>query len=425
MLTFTGIFFNNALIRPFSYVIKITIGLILLSNSSYAMVAGGRPNSISGGHNAFAGVVNPANAVWIKDRFDVGLFIVHQKSTLNNHNNNPRFNPGKINQTYKAEYITTGDFAIHKTGKLSGHECSFSIATYTTPGVIKVRTKNPIPITGNTPIHLKDKTQVVSSIFSLKLNKNHSLGFSIDYFYLSHLRNGFQNSDNKLRSVSAGHVTNNGMDHSEGLGLTLGWRWNINPSLTFGLAFIKKSYVGQFRRYRGFEPHHGENFIPQTIGGGFTYQLTKKIAGRLEILRTNFGNLPNSNNSILSNGKLNTNKRGSNKSPGSGLQDATIINLGIGYKMNSIFSFGAGFSHRIKHKRNSPLIISHSYMRQIIYNLATLGVNFNYNNHDFFLTLSHGFKNHQSGYMPEQIGGGKFSSMKRFDSLSIAWGYLY
>lgn len=407
------------------WLIKLIFVLNLMSSGAYGMVAGGRPNSISGGHNAFAGVVNPANAVWIKDRFDIGVFLVHQNSSLNNLNNNPRFNLGKLNQTYKAEHIFTRDAAIHKRGEIKGYECSISLATYTTPGYIKVRTKKPIPITGTTPIHLVDKNEAISTIFSLKLNENHSIGFSLDYFYLSHLRNGFQNSDNALRSVSPGHVTNNGMDHSQGLGLTLGWRWNINKSLTFGLAFIKKSYVGQYRKYRGYEPYHAKNYIPETIGGGFTYLLTKKIAGRLEVVWTNFGNLPNSNNTILSSGELNHNKRGSNKSAGSGLQDATIINLGLGYKVNTMLSLGVGLSHRIKLPRKSPYIISHSYMRQTIYNLATFGVNYNYHHNDFFLTLSHGFENHQSGYMPEQLGGGKFTSKKNFNSLSLAWGYLY
>jgi len=72
-----------------------------MSSTVYGMVAGGRPNAISGGHNAFAGVVNPANAVWIKDRFDIGVFLVHQRSTLNNLNNNPNFPLGKSDQTYK------------------------------------------------------------------------------------------------------------------------------------------------------------------------------------------------------------------------------------------------------------------------------------------------------------------------------------
>lgn len=394
-------------------------------SSAYGMVAGGRPNAISGGHNAFAGVVNPANAVWIKDRFDIGVFLVHQKSSLNNHNNNPLFNPGKINQVYKAEYLSTGDVAIHKRGNVKGYDCSISLAIYTTPGYIKVRTKRPIPIAGKTPIFLEDKTQVISSIFSLKLNENHSIGISLDYFYLSHLRKGFQNSDNPLRSISPGHVTNKGMDHSQGVGLTLGWRWNITKSLTFGLAYIKKSYVGQYRKYRGYEPHHANNYIPETIGGGFTYLFTQKIAGRLEVLWTHLGNLPNANNSILPNGKLNTSKRGSHKSPGSGLQDATLINFGLGYKVNSMLSLGIGFSHRIRLSRKSPYIISHSYMRQIIYDLVTFGVNYNYQRHDFFLTLSHGFENRQSGYMPELIGGGKFSSKKNHNSLSVAWGYLY
>jgi len=407
------------------WLLKLIFVLNLMSSTAYGMVAGGRPNAISGGHNAFAGVVNPANAVWIKDRFDIGFFLVHQKSSLNNRNNNPFFPPGKINLTYKARYLFTADAAIHKRGKIKGHECSISLATYTTPGYIKLRTKKPIPLIGKTALFLKDKTQVISAVFSLKLSENHSIGFSLDYFYLSHRRDGFQNSDNPLRSVSPGNVTNNGLDHSNGLGLGLGWRWNINKSLTFGLAFVKKSYVGQYRKYRGYEPHHAKNYIPETIGGGFTYMFNQKIAGRLEVLWTNFGNLPNANNTILSNGKLNVNKRGSNKSPGSGLQDATFINLGLGYKVNTMLSLGLGLSHRIKLSRKSPFIISHSYIRQTIYDLVTFGVNYNYHNHDFFLTFSHGIENHQSGYMPEQIGGGKFSSKKNFDSLSIAWGYLY
>lgn len=411
--------------RSLGLTIMLFFALNLMTSAAYGMLAGGRPNSISGGHNAFAGVVNPANAVWIKDRFDIGIFLVHQKSFLKNRNDNPFFPPGKINQTYKVNNITTADAAIHKRFKIKKYECSISLATYTTPGYVKLRTKTPILLTGNTPIFIKNRTQVVSSIVSLKLNEQHSIGFSLDYFYLSHRRDGFQRADNPLRSVSPGHVTNNGMDHSSGLGLSLGWRWNITKCLTFGLAFVKKNYVGQFRKYRGYEPHHAKNYIPETIGAGFTYHFTKKIAGRLEFLWTDYGNLPNANNTILPNGKLNTHKRGSNKSSGSGLQDATFINLGLGYQLNSMLSLGAGLSHRIKLPRKSPYIISRSYIRQTTYDLVTFGVNFNYHHHDFFLTLSHGFDNRQSGYMPQELGGGKFNSKKCYDSLSIAWGYLF
>ena len=266
---------------------------------------------------------------------------------------------------------------------------------------------------------------MISSIFSLKLDENHSIGFSLDYFYLSHRRNGFQRADNPLRSVSPGHVTNNGLDHSTGLGLSLGWRWNISKSLNFGLAYIKKSYVGQFRKYRGFEPHHARNYIPATLGAGFTYFFNKKIAGRLEVLWTGFGSLPGANNSLLPNGQLNTNKHGSHDSPGAGLQDGTIINIGLGYKVNTMLSFGSGFSHRIKLPRKSPYILSRSYTRQTIYDIVSFGANFKYHPHDLFLTFAHGFENRQSGYMPPIIGGGKFISKKSNNSVSIAWGYLY
>lgn len=411
--------------RFIKWVMKFILIMKLMSGSAYGVLAGGRPNAISGGLNAFAGVVNPANAVWIKDRFDIGLFLVHQRSSLNNLNDNPFFPSVKLDLTYKTKYLFTADAAIHKRFKINRYVCSLSLAAYTTPGYIKLRTKKPIPLIGTTPVFIENKIQVFSAIFSLKLNEHHSIGCSLDYFYLIYQRNGYQKLDNALSSVSPGHVTNNGKDHSTGLGLGLGWRWNITKCLTFGLAFVKKSYVGQFRKYRGYEPHHAKNYIPETIGAGFTYRFTQKVAGRVEVLWTDLGNLPNANNAISSNGKLNTHKHGSNKSPSSGLQDATFINLGLGYKVNSMLSVGFGLSHRFKLSRGSPFIISHSYRLQTIYDLVAFGANFNYHHHDFFLALSHGFENRQSGRMPPEIGGGKFRSKKCYDSISIAWGYLY
>jgi hypothetical protein len=64
-------------------------------------------------------------------------------------------------------------------------------------------------------------------------------------------------------------------------------------------------------------------------------------------------------------------------------------------------------------------------MRQTTYDLITLGGNYNYRHHDFFVTLTHCFENCQAGYMPKQLGGNKFKSNKCYNALSIAWGYLY
>lgn len=402
--------------------------LCLLSSKAYATLAGGRPNAFSEGQNAFAGIVNPANAVWIEDRFDIGAFWLHQKSSLNNHDDNPRFLPGKTDLTYKTKNLFTADAAIHKQFKsvigAKTYDYSFSLASYTTPSLLKLRTKKPIPAIGTTPLAIDNKVEVLSGVFSFKLNPHHSLGVSLDYYYFSHRRNGFQNSDNPLRSVSPGHVTNNGMDHSNGLGLTIGWRWNITKSLNFGAAWTKKSYCGQYRKYRGYEPHHAENYIPQMVGAGLSYRFNTKLAGRVEVIWSNLGNLPNANNSVLPDGTLNLNKRGSRKSPGPGLQDATFINVGIGYKFNSMLSVGASLSHRIKLHRGSNFI-SHSYTRQTIYDILSLGANIKYQKHDLFLSFAYGFKNRVSGYMPEQLGGGRISTEKYIASLSISWGYMY
>ena len=154
----------------FRFTMQFMLAFSLISASVESTLAGGRPNSISGGQNAFAGVVNPANAVWIEDRFDIGFFGVHQRSSFDNQDNNPLFPPGKTNQAYKVGILTTADAAIHKRTHIKNHECSFSLATYITPGYAKVRTKEPLPLTGTTPISVENKTQVFSSIFSLKFN---------------------------------------------------------------------------------------------------------------------------------------------------------------------------------------------------------------------------------------------------------------
>lgn len=408
--------------------IKILLIALMFSSSAYATLAGGRPNAFSEGQNAFAGVVNPANAVWIKDRFDIGGFWIYQKTTIDNRDDNPLFLPGKQDYSYRVRNLVTPDAAIHKQTPLKigshSYEASFGLAYYTTPTHLKVRTKKAVPANGTTPIFIRNRVEALSFIFSLKLNKNHSIGLSIDCFHFSHLRNGFQRADNFRRSVSPGHVTNNGTDYSNGLGLTIGWRWKITESLNFGIAWVKKSYCGQYRKYRGYEPHHAKNYVPQTLGGGFSYRFSQRWAGRLEVLWSNFGNLPSSNNNVLPNGQLNLNKRGSSKSPGPGQQDATFINMGLGYAINPAVAVGASLSHRIKLRRSSNFI-SHIYTLQTIYNILAFGTNINYEKHNLFIGLSFGFKNRITGYLPNALRGGKFTSEKSNTTLSASWGYLY
>lgn len=400
----------------------------MFSSTAYGTLAGGRPNAFSQGQNAFAGVVNPANAVWIADRFDMGAFWVHQKSSIKNHDNNPLFPPGKIDLTYKSKNLLTADAAIHKQVKLNmgskTFETSFSLAAFTLPSYTKLRTQKPLPINGTTPTIIFNRTDAVSAIFSLKLNEWHSIGFSIEHFHFSHRRNGYQNSDNSLRSVSPGHVTNNGIDHSNGLGFSLGWRWKITKKLDFGAAWSKKNYCGRYRKYRGFEPFHAQNYTPQSVGAGLSYDFTSKLSGQLEVLWLNLGNLPSANNLVLSDGSLNLNKRGSQKSPGPGLQDATLLNAGLGYQFTEQLSGGLGFSHRIKLKQNSNFL-SHIYKIQTIYEILSLGVFYVYQKHNLYLGWTYGFKNTVFGWLPRELGGGQFSGQKQNTSLSMSWGYSY
>ncbi|MGZ6329777.1 MAG: hypothetical protein ACXWM7_02075 [Parachlamydiaceae bacterium] len=93
--------------------------------------------------------------------------------------------------------------------------------------------------------------------------------------------------------------------------------------------------------------------------------------------------------------------------------------------MNFMLSVGIGFSHRLRFPRRTSNIISHSYMLQTIYNVLSIGANFNYQKHELFLTASYSFKNSVSGWMPKEAGGGRFAGEKQTTSISISWGYKY
>jgi len=409
-----------------AFIVNIAIWMaIMVCQHLDAALAGGRPNAFSEGQNAFAGIVNPANAVWIRDRLDIGGFWIHQKSSLNNVDGNPFFPKGKIDTAYRVNDLFSGDMAIHKVLKAVGSEVSFSLATYTTPSFTETQTKEPLPLVGTTPIYVKNKTQVISAVLSYKAFENFSVGVSIDYFRFTHKRNGFQRSDNPLRSVSPGHVTNKGNDFSGGIGFTLGWRWNITKTLCFGAALAKKSYCGSYRKYRGYEPHHAKNYVPETFGAGFRYFLTSKLAGRLEVLWSNLGNLPGANDNFLTNGEVNRNLRGSTDSPGPGLQDATFINVGLGYQFSKQLSVGTGLSHRLKHARRNNSFLSQSYTRGVIYDLLSFGVNFNTDKHNLFFSFAYGFENNSTGTLPVAAGGGRMNSRRRTTTCSLSWGYLY
>lgn len=412
-----------------SFVLTYLFILLSLWIETQATLAGGRLNAFSEGQNAFAGVINPANAVWLKDRVDTGAYISFQQSSLVSKGENPFFPKGKTDLTYHSKSLFSADIAFHKGFKWyicnKERESSISVAFYTTPNETKLKTKRPIRALGSTPLYVRNRSQVISAVFSHRISANHSLGISCDYFLFTHLRNGFQNADNPLRSVSPGNVTNRGYDHSGGIGLTVGWRWNISKRLAFGTAWSRKSACGSYRKYRGYEPHHAKNYSPQLIGAGFRYLFTDRIAGRIEMLWSNLGNLPGSNNNFLSDGKPNLYKRGSRKSPGPGLQDATYINLGIGYKWNEYFAVGGGLSHRIKLHSKRSNFFSHSYRLQTIYDILSLGAAFKYKKHELFLGATCGIKNRTKGIASPASGGGHFIANKQTASISLSYGYLY
>lgn len=405
--------------------LAMLVGISFLSSTAIEAV-GAKASSFTSPQDAFSSATNPALSILVGSRVDGCVRWFHNPlhssvkgSTI------PGFN-GHYDAAKKDNfYFIEG--AINKTFKTCFRnriwEWSLGLFAYTDT-FLQTSYKVPIVIDGTTPLGAQGWNQVYGPVFALKVNDKHQIGISIDIYHKRVNVHGFELIDNPATTIYPGFVTNKGYSHAWGCAPTIGWRWEATKNLRFAAIYRPKIAMSKFHKYKGLYPQAGESDVPQKVGVGIGYTITKKLGASFDFEWNNYNDVQLHFPLLNENGGVD--KGGTRHAPYHGFRDLYIYRLGVGYTISDAWTVRAGYVHNTKViPRNQTLI--NLDICYAVTDLLAANVTYTWcKKNEITVLYSHGFENTVKGRhsIPPVIspGGGEVSLRESRDNLLVNYG---
>jgi long-chain fatty acid transport protein len=298
--------------------------------------------------DSLAAASNPAGMAMVGDRMDFGvdLFSPIRTATWTGTGANP------MNGVYMG--VTASDyksgknlFAIPEFGynKMLGWDMAVGINVYGNGGMNTDYGKAVIAGAANSNTYSNLEQMFIAPTFAWKINKNHSIGVSLNLVFQNFEARGLESFDVAGQTTAIGSVTNRGKDTSRGYGLKLGWTGQISPAVTLGATYQAKTKMSKFDKYKGLFAQQGRFDIPETYGFGIAYKANDKLTVAADVVQINYGGVKSiSNNGDQFPGVVGTPLGGDNGS-GFGWTNQTVYKLGMSYQYAPNLLLRAGYNH--------------------------------------------------------------------------------
>jgi long-chain fatty acid transport protein len=313
-----------------------TNGYFPLGFGLKAMGMGGA--SIATANDAFAGVNNPAAAMFSGNRMELGgnLFMPDRQMSRTG----SPFPGGMLNT---AETSGRTAFLIPEFGynavlsdKLAvglsvygngGMNTSYSSGTSTTcqnPFTGLPVASNPLCGQGKLGVDLMQL--IVAPTVAYQLAPNHSVGVSPLLVYQTFEAYGTQGFSGM--SANSAALSNNGKDHSTGIGLRLGYMGKLSDKVSVGATYSPEISMSRFDKYAGLFAEQGKFNIPANFGVGAAFQVTPKVQLAVDYTRINYSKVPSIGNPAGFN-------MGAANGGGFGWSDVETLKVGVQWQMNA------------------------------------------------------------------------------------------
>ncbi len=304
--------------------------------------------------DSLAAASNPAGMAMVGDRMDFGLDLfapIRTSSWTGTATAGPTINNAYGLVTANTDYKSGKNlFAVPEFGynKMLGWDMAVGVAVYGNGGMNTdygkvVIAGNPGTTNSNTYSNLEQL--FIAPTFAWKVNKNHSIGVSLNLVFQNFEARGLESFDNGNQSLYVGSVTNRGKDTSRGLGLKLGWTGQISPAVTLGATYQAKTKMSKFDKYKGLFAQAGSFDIPETYGFGIAYKANDKLTVAADVVQINYGAVK----SIADNGDkypgIAGTLLGSENGSGFGWGNQTVYKLGMSYQYAPNLMLRAGYNH--------------------------------------------------------------------------------
>lgn len=399
---------------------------------------GGAATAVTG--DTFGGANNPASMVWAGDRLDAGLDLFAPNRKIS------RSGSGDINGSAESG---SNLFYVPEFGynKMLGWDMAVGVTVYGNGGMNTDYpggqltaggggTCNNFGATAGSSVNLLcgngrlgvDLVQlVIAPTFSMKVNKNNSLGVSLLIGHQQFKADGIHAFAGF--STDATHLTNIGRDKSNGFGLRLGWLGKVTDQVTLGAAYATKMKMSAFDKYKGLFAESGDFDMPENWNIGIAYEPNAQWKIAADYQRINYGGVKSIANPSTSGGATIANTLGGVNGRGFGWSSIDVYKLGVEYKYSSALTLRAGYN-----RSENPI-----QTRDVTFNMLAPGVvqdhytlGFTYNvNKDTEVTMAymHAANNSVSGSSLFNTWTGNTSGTEKIemkqDSLGIAVGFKY
>lgn len=315
---------------------------------------------IAYGADTLSTAANPANAVKIGKRGDIGFAVFNPEryGSVSNDPSTPTFGffDGESESDAKYFIMPEMGFSTPVNDRLY-----VAAAVVGNGGMNTTYRENFFSFFGDPPRDTTlgvDMMQLLVPITAaFKVNEDHALGVSLVLAETRFRAYGLQAFANfPGLSSNPDNVTNKGFDYSYGAGVRVGWLGDfLDDRLSVGLSYASRTYMTEFDKYSGLFAEQGDFDIPENYGIGIAFKPVKNLVIAADVTRINYSDIASVGNPGpgLSTDPGNgipalvdpSKQLGRDDGMGFGWRDQTVYKLGVQYGVNNRLQLRAGVNY--------------------------------------------------------------------------------
>jgi len=314
-----------------------TLGIFAAGNGLKSLGMGGVSYSHATESTALSG--NPAHALGLGNRFDIGSDSFYAKATATISGNELAADSAEKSDGQSLYFIPQAGF----TRRLNDR-WAFGI-TMLSAGLGPDYDGSPYARFGGNPDRttLQLASTSVDSVLAYQVLETLDVGLSLNTGYQQFSAKGLEFLTDPTLSSSPGQVTDQGKDGVFTFGASLGVVWRINPWLTAGASYRSKNHNGKHKDYRGLIAGGGRLELPAIYGGGLSIRASPSVTIALEAQRYTYRSSDAFGNGL---DRLEAGVRlGEENGPGFGYDDQNAYKLGVSYDVSPRLTLRGGYTY--------------------------------------------------------------------------------
>lgn len=333
-----------------------TDGYFLNGMGAKAKGAGGV--AIAMADDAVAVAANPASAIDLGERLDIGfeVFVPSRGATISG-------NGAGLNGTWSGN--GANPFVLPEAGYVRplGDNLAAAIVISGNGGMNTDYEKNPFASFGATgPAGVNLRQIFITPTLAARIGEGHSLGISPIILIQSFEMKGIQPFT--AASSQPGKMTNRGEDWSTGGGVRVGYLGHIGGGVSVGAFYQTKVWAQRFGKYAGLFAGRGGFDVPASWGFGVSVKASDRLTLGADYKRIEYSGIGSVGNTLAP--LFTGTPFGARNGPGFGWRDIDVVKFGAVYKASDSLTLRAGYG-----RSDNPVPASQTFLNVLAPGVVT------------------------------------------------------